>query len=76
MEIIFKNVGYRYKNRKILEKVNLKIRNNMITGITGDNKTLLIELINSITFPSYGEIKIGNQEINDDNLIDLDNLKE
>ena len=71
MEIVFKNVGYRYKNRKLLEKVNLKIRNNMITGITGDNKTLLIELINSVTFPSYGEIKIGNQEINDDNLIEL-----
>ncbi|MBE6147307.1 MAG: ABC transporter ATP-binding protein [Firmicutes bacterium] len=71
MEIILKNVGYRYKNKKILEKINLKIRSEMITGITGDNKTLFIELINAITEPSYGEIKIGNKVLNEENLTEL-----
>ncbi len=71
MEIILKNVGYHYKNKKYLEKINLKIKSNTITGITGDNKTLLIELIDALTMASYGQIKIGNKEINRENLIDI-----
>lgn len=71
MEVVLKNVNYRYKSKKILEKVNLKISSDKITGITGDNKTLLIEMIDSLTFPSYGEIKIGNEVVNKDNLMEM-----
>ena len=71
MEVVLKNVNYRYKSKKILEKVNLKISSDRITGITGDNKTLLIEMIDSLTFPSYGEIKIGNEVVNKDNLTEM-----
>ncbi len=71
MEIVLKNVSYRYKNKKLLEKVNLKISGEKITGITGDNKTLLIELIDSLIKPSYGEIKIGNTTITKDNILEM-----
>ena len=71
MEIILKNVGYHYKNKKYLEKINLKIRSNVITGITGDNKTLLVELIDALTMASYGEIKVGGSVINRENLMDI-----
>ena len=71
MEIVIKNVNYRYKSKKILEKINLKISSGRITGITGDNKTLLIEMIDSLTFPSYGEIKIGGEVITKANLTEM-----
>lgn len=71
MEIVLKNVSYRYKNKKLLEKINLKIRGEKITGITGDNKTLLIEMIDSITLPTYGEIKIDNEAIGPNNLMEM-----
>lgn len=71
MEIILKNVGYHYKNKKYLEKINLKIRSNVITGITGDNKTLLAELIDALTMASYGEIKVGGSYVNRENLMDI-----
>lgn len=71
MEIVLKNIGYHYKNKKYLEKINLKIRSNVITGITGDNKTLLIELIDALTMASYGKIRVGGDEINKENLIKI-----
>ena len=40
MEITLKNVGYRYKNKKILDHINLKIEDNHITGITGEYKSM------------------------------------
>ncbi len=71
MEVSLKNVSYCYKNKKILDKINLKINSSIITGITGDNKTLLIEMIDALTFPSYGEIKIGDKLINSENLLTI-----
>ncbi len=71
MEIILKNVGYQYKGKKYLDKINLKIKSESITGITGDNKTLLIELIDALTLASCGEIKVGGKIINRENLISI-----
>ena len=71
MEVVLKNVNYRYKGKKILDKINLRISGSKITGITGDNKTLLIEMIDSLTFPSYGEIKIGNELIDRTNITEM-----
>ena len=68
MEIILKNVGYRYKNKKLLDRINFKIESNHIIGITGEYKTLLCELIDALKFPSTGSITVGNLEINSENL--------
>ena len=60
MEITLKNVSYRYKNKKLLDRINLKIQDNHITGITGEYKTLLCELISAIKFQTTGTIMIGD----------------
>ena len=68
MEITLKNVGYRYKNKKVLDHINLKIEDNHITGIIGEYKSLLCELIDSLKKPSTGSILVGALEINKENL--------
>lgn len=67
MEIKLKNISYRYKNKRILDHINLKIEDNRITGITGEYKTLLCEIIDAVKFPSSGSIMIGDMELNKDN---------
>lgn len=68
MEVTLKNVNYRYKNKKLLERINLKIEDNHITGIIGEYKSLLCELIDSLKKPSTGSILVGALEINKENL--------
>ena len=68
MEITFKNVTYSYKNKKVLDKINLVINNNKITGITGDNKTLLCELICDIKDNTTGEVLVGDIPVMKENL--------
>ena len=68
MEIVLKNVIYSYKNKRILDKINLTIESNKITGIIGDNKTLLCELIDDIKPIHNGEITISDIIYNKDNL--------
>lgn len=68
MEIIFEDVGYRYKNKKILDHINLKIKDNHIIGITGKYKTLLCEMISAQIFNYTGIIRIGKLIINKENL--------
>lgn len=69
MEIIFKNISYRYKNKKILDHINLNIKDNHITGMTGEYKSLICEMINANKLPTSGKITL------DDTVVDKDNLK-
>lgn len=59
MEIVLNNVIYSYKNKKLLDKINLKIEDNKITGITGEYKTLLCNLLDGTKEITSGEILIG-----------------
>jgi len=68
MEITLKNVGYRYKSKKILDHINLKIEHNHITGITGDYKTLLCEIIDATKLDFTGSVVVGDAPLNKDNL--------
>lgn len=56
MEIILKNISYKYKTKKILDNINLKVKCNQIIGLTGESKTLLCELLDATIKPSEGEI--------------------
>lgn len=60
MEIELKNVGYKYKNKKILDHISFKIENNLITGITGEYKSLLCEMLDATKLPTSGSILIGD----------------
>jgi len=68
MEIALKNVSYRYKNKKLLDHINLKIEDNHITGITGEYKSLLCEIIDGIKLQSTGSVIIGTTPNNKENL--------
>lgn len=68
MEITLKNVGYRYKNKKILDHINLKIADNHITGITGEYKTLLCEIIDAVKLDYTGTVTVGDALLNKENL--------
>ncbi len=48
MEIKFLNLSYKEKNKYLLKKVNLKIRDNLITGIYGENKEIIAKLISQV----------------------------
>lgn len=64
MELVLKDVNYQYKNKNILSNINLKLDNNYIYGIVGDNKTLLLELIDD-SREYDGEILINGISNND-----------
>ena len=68
MEIVIKNLNYIYKNKKLLDNINLKIESNKITGITGDYKTILCELLDGVKKISNGEILIGEIPIIKENI--------
>lgn len=68
MEIVLKNVNYSYKNKKLLDKVSLTIESNKITGIIGDNKSILCEIIDDIKDFNSGEITLDKVEYNKENL--------
>ncbi len=68
MEIVLKNVNYRYKNKSLLDHINLTIEEEKITGIIGDKKTLLLELIGAIHFNYTGTITIDNIHLEKENL--------
>ena len=63
MEIILHGVSYRNKSKTILDKISLCIKDNKITGVIGDNKTLFLELLDAIAIPSSGDIYIANDNI-------------
>ena len=59
------NISYAINGKNILSNINLNIRRNKITVITGKNgsgKSTLIKIINKIIFPSKGSIKSDYSE--------------
>ena len=67
MEIVLKNVTYNYKNKKLLNKLNLVIEHNKITGITGNYKSILCQMLDGIK-EFDGEIIIGDIPIIKENI--------
>lgn len=57
----FNNVSKRYKNRIVLNNINLSFEAGKIYGLVGGNgagKTTLIRMAAGLTFPSTGRISI------------------
>ena len=68
MEIIFKDVTYIYKSKKLLDKINLTIESNKITGITGEAKTVMCNILNGTKNIDNGEVIIGDIPVIKDNI--------
>ena len=68
MQISFKNVSYTYNyktpyTREVLKDINLNIEEGsytVIVGKTGSGKSTLIEHINGLLLPTYGEVLVNN----------------
>lgn len=71
MEVIFRNVSYKYNFNEPNEKTALKdvsvcLDSNLIHGIIGpigSGKSTMLELMNGITKPFSGEISIGKYDL-------------
>lgn len=81
MEVKISNLSFYYdkktKNR-IIDSINLKIKNNTIVSITGKSgsgKTTLVELIGALKIPNSGKITIGDIVINKKKIFDDNILK-
>lgn len=81
MEVKISNLSFYYdkktKNR-IIDSINLKIKNNTIVSITGKSgsgKTTLVELIVALKIPNSGKITIGDIVINKKKIFDDNVLK-
>ena len=68
MQISFKNVSYTYNYktpyaREVLKDINLNVEEGsytVIIGKTGSGKSTLIEHINGLLLPTYGEVLVNN----------------
>lgn len=68
MEIVLKNVTYRYRQKTVFDKFNLQIEGPKIIGIMGKSKTEFLKLIDAIYLPTKGTISIGKDVLSNKNL--------
>ena len=64
--IICKNVCKSYKNKKILENINLELEPGKIYGLIGRNgvgKTTLLSIMSAQTPADSGDITIGGEQV-------------
>jgi lipopolysaccharide export system ATP-binding protein len=62
------NIFFKFGNKIILDKLDLKLNKGQILGLLGPNgagKSTIFNLIVGLISPSYGSIKINNEVIND-----------
>ena len=76
-DIEFNNVSFKYKEtaeRNALNNINLRIKSGQFVGIlgsTGSGKTSLVNLISRLYDVSEGEIKVGDHNVKDYDLVTL-----
>ncbi len=66
-EIEFRNVTFRYKNEKVLDNFNLKIKRGEKIGMVGKSgcgKSTLVKLLLRLYLPNSGEILIDGMNLN------------
>ncbi len=71
--LVLRNIGFQYSTHGniILKNISLIIPEGKVTAIVGDSgsgKTTLLKLIQRLYKPSYGEISVGNLNIENINL--------
>jgi len=65
-KLIFENINFSYKKKKILNNISLKINAGEFIGIigrSGSGKSTLLDLISGIVIPNSGNIYLNNQKI-------------
>lgn len=75
MEVIFKNVSFSYNyglpnEKQALKEISFSLEGHKIHGVIGpigSGKSTLLELMNGITRPNTGDIRIGSYELTNKN---------
>jgi len=68
------DISFAYNKEQIFTNYTLKISKGgfvCITGESGCGKSTLLRLINGLLIPKEGEIKIGNNLLNSENLVEM-----
>jgi len=66
--ILFKNISFNYKDKKIIDELNLEIKKGQlffIHGLSGSGKTTILNLLMGLLKPNKGEILVDGKDIND-----------
>lgn len=72
--IKFNNIVKKYKNKTVINKLNLEINKGelvVLIGASGCGKTTLLKMINGLMKPSSGDVIINNQNIKNLDIIKL-----
>lgn len=60
-----KNVSHNFGDKKVLDKINLKISKGdiiLISGESGNGKTTLLNIISGLLEPNFGKVKINDKD--------------
>ncbi len=73
MDIKLKNINFKYRNRKVLQDINLEIKKGesvALIGPNGSGKSTFLKLLNGLVIPNSGEYLFDNEIIDETNLKD------
>ncbi|UUV17679.1 energy-coupling factor ABC transporter ATP-binding protein [Fusobacteria bacterium ZRK30] len=71
MDIKLKNINFKYRNRKVLQDINLDIKKGesvALIGPNGSGKSTFLKLLNGLVIPNSGEYLFDNEIIDETNL--------
>tara|TARA_B100001057_G_scaffold111913_1_gene110010 strand:- start:1143 stop:2879 length:1737 start_codon:yes stop_codon:yes gene_type:complete len=76
-KISYKNITFSYKNKKIIEKLNLELKKGdkiLIKGKSGSGKTTLVNILLGILQPSHGNVNLNSKTFETKNFYNLRSL--
>ena len=66
-QLIVKNIVKKYRRQTVLDNISFILEPAKIYGLLGRNgagKTTLLNIMSNRIFPTSGEVKIGNEDVN------------
>ena len=69
-KLILENIHFRYKERWVLQNVDLEIKKGSMIGVigqSGSGKSTLVDIIVGLIFPTKGKVYLDNKLIGSDN---------
>ncbi len=72
--IVFKKVSHRYSKDAVLDNLSFEIEENLITAVigrSGGGKSTLIQIINGLVVPTYGEVFVFGEKLDYSRINDI-----
>jgi cobalt/nickel transport system ATP-binding protein len=71
MDIKLKNINFKYRNKEVLQDINVDIKKGesvALIGPNGSGKSTFLKLLNGLIIPNSGEYLFDNEKIDETNL--------